>query len=121
MYLAEAPDPRQTQPRHVSGSAAERFRDAIQDAYTFFDTEREATMHILRSRPLSSGPKRDDGKVSQLLGFSSSLYGMLDGQFLELMIGMLGKEFSTHLKREVPKQKYSTTPRVGPGSQTRSR
>jgi hypothetical protein len=76
----------------------------------FFDTKREATMHILHGRPLSSGPMRDDGKVSQLLGFSSSLYGMLDGQFLELMIGMLGKEFSTHLKREVPKQNYPTTP-----------
>ena len=34
----------------------------------------------------------------------------LDGQFLELMIGMLGKEFSTHLEREVPKGKYPTTP-----------
>src|SRR5260370_40881458 len=26
------------------------------------------------------------------------------------MIGMLGKEFSTHLEREVPKGKYPTTP-----------
>ncbi len=34
----------------------------------------------------------------------------LDGQFLVLKIGMLGKEFSTHLKREVPKEKYPTTP-----------
>ncbi len=34
----------------------------------------------------------------------------LDGQFLELMIGMRGKEFSTHLEREVPKGKYPTSP-----------
>jgi hypothetical protein len=48
--------------------------------------------------------------VSHLIRFSSSLYGRLDGRFLELSIGMLGGEFSTHLKREVPKEKYSTTP-----------
>jgi hypothetical protein len=76
----------------------------------FFDTEMEATMHILHSRPLSSGPKRDDGKVSHLLGFSSSLYGRLDGQFLEFGMNMLGREFKAHLMREVPKKNYSTTP-----------
>jgi hypothetical protein len=43
-------------------------------------------------------------------GFSSSLYRSLDGQFLELSIGMLGGEPATHLKREVPKEKYSTIP-----------
>lgn len=76
----------------------------------FFDTAREATMHILHSRPLSSGPKRDDGRVSQLLGFSSSLYGRLDGQFLEFGMSMLGAELKEHLLREVPREKYPTTP-----------
>jgi hypothetical protein len=76
----------------------------------FFDTKQEGTMHVLTHRPNSDGRPRYDGKVSHLIGFSSSLYGMLDGQFLDLMIGMLGKEFSTHLKSEVPKGSYSTTP-----------
>ena len=53
---------------------------------------------------------RTRDNVSQLLGFSSSLYRRLDGQFLDLMIGMLGGELSTHLNREVPKENYSTTP-----------
>jgi hypothetical protein len=60
--------------------------------------------------PKSDGSPRYADKVSQLIGFSSSLYGSLDGQFLELSISMLGGELSTHLKREVPKEKYSTTP-----------
>jgi hypothetical protein len=77
----------------------------------FFDTKLEKTMSDLNQRPKSSGPARNDGKVSQLLGFSSSLYGMLDGQFLDLMIGMLGKELSTHLRHEAPREKYSTTPK----------
>lgn len=75
----------------------------------FFDTKQEGTMYVLTHRPNSDGRPRYDGKVSQLIGFSSSLYGMLDGQFLELMIGMLGGEPSVHLKREVPKGNYSST------------
>ena len=67
-------------------------------------------MYFLTHKPKSDGRPRYDGKVQHLVGFSSSLYGMLDGQFLKLSIGMLGKEFSTHLKREVPEEKYSTTP-----------
>src|SRR6202051_4668102 len=35
---------------------------------------------------------------------------MLDGQFLELKMNMLGAELKAHLLREVPKEKYSTTP-----------
>ena len=76
----------------------------------FFDTEAETTMYVLTHRPKSDGRPHYDGKVSHLIGFSSSLYGKLGGEFLELMIGMLGKEFSTHLEREVPKENYSTTP-----------
>jgi hypothetical protein len=77
----------------------------------FFDTEQELSIYALtrmfksdRSRP------RYDGAVSHLIGFSSSLYGKLDAQFLELSIGMLGEEFSAHLTREVPREKYPTTP-----------
>ncbi len=76
----------------------------------FFDTQREKNIYSLSNRPKSDGSPRYADKVSHLIGFSSSLYGQLDGQFLELMIGMLGEEFSTHLKREVPKEKYPTTP-----------
>jgi hypothetical protein len=76
----------------------------------FFDTKHEGTMYFLTHKPKSDGRPRYDDKVQHLVGFSSSLYGMLDGQFLKLSIGMLGKEFSTHLKREVPEEKYSTTP-----------
>ena len=76
----------------------------------FFDTKLEATKYALTHKSKSDGSERDGGKVSHLIGFSSSLYGRLDGRFLELSIGMLGGEFSTHLKREVPKEKYSTTP-----------
>ena len=60
--------------------------------------------------PKSAGRSRNDNKVSQLIGFSSSLYRMLDCDYLWLTIGMLGEEFSTHLKREVPQEKYPTTP-----------
>jgi hypothetical protein len=76
----------------------------------FFDTKQEKTMYALKHMPRSDGRPRYDGAFSQLIGFSSSLYGRLDGQFLELSIGMLGGELSTHLKREVPKEKYPTTP-----------
>jgi hypothetical protein len=76
----------------------------------FFDTKLEKNIYSLSNRPKSDGSPRYADKVSHLIGFSSSLYGQLDGQFLELMIGMLGEEFSTHLKREVPKEKYPTTP-----------
>jgi hypothetical protein len=76
----------------------------------FFDTKQEGTMHALTHRRKSDGPVRAKDNVSQLLGFSSSLYRRLDGQFLELSINMLGGELSTHLNREVPKENYSTTP-----------
>jgi hypothetical protein len=75
----------------------------------FFDTKQEGTMYVLTHRPKSDGRPRYDGKVSQLIGFSSSLYGKLDGQFLELKMNMLGGELKAHLMREVPKEEYSTT------------
>jgi hypothetical protein len=61
----------------------------------FFDTKQEKTMYALKHMPRSDGRPRYDGAFSQLVGFSSSLYGRLDGQFLELSIGMLGGELST--------------------------
>ena len=67
-------------------------------------------MYALTHMPKSAGRSRNDNKVSQLIGFSSSLYGRLDCDYLWLMIGMLGEEFSTHLEREVPQEKYPTTP-----------
>jgi len=76
----------------------------------FFDTKEERSTYAFTHRHKSDGSPRYDGKVSQLLGFSSSLYRMLDGKILELLIGMLGGEPSAHLKREGPKENYSTTP-----------
>jgi hypothetical protein len=78
--------------------------------FPLFDTESETTMYALHQMPRSSNPNPDRNMVSQLLGLSSSLYRRLDGQFLELSINMLGGEPSAHLKREVPKKNYSTTP-----------
>jgi len=76
----------------------------------FFDTKQERTMYALTHRPNSGGRPRFEGKVSHLIGFSSSLYGRLDGQFLEMSMNMLGGELKAHLMREVPKEKYPTTP-----------
>jgi hypothetical protein len=76
----------------------------------FFDTKQETTMYALPHRPNSGGRPRFEGKVSHLIGFSSSLYGRLDEQFLEMSMNMLGGELKAHLMREVPKEKYSTTP-----------
>src|SRR5205823_2125766 len=56
----------------------------------FFDTKEEKTLHALSHRPKSNGSPRYADKVSQLIGFSSSLYGSLNGQSLELSISMLG-------------------------------
>ncbi len=58
----------------------------------FFDTKLETTIYVLKHRPNSGGRPRLEGKVSHLIGFSSSLYGSLDGQFLEMMMNMLGGE-----------------------------
>ena len=76
----------------------------------FFDTKHEGNIYALTHMPKSDDRPRDGNKVSQLIGFSSSLYGVLEQEFLELMIDMLGEEFSTHLEREVPQEKYPTTP-----------
>ncbi|MGE9007780.1 hypothetical protein ACO2JO_04300 [Leptospira interrogans] len=76
----------------------------------FFHTKQEGSIYALKHRPKSDGRQRYDGKVQHLVGFSSSLYGTLDERLLELKISMVGDEFSNHLKREVPKEKYSTTP-----------
>ena len=75
-----------------------------------FDTKQELIIYKLSNRPKYQEPARDGSRVSHLVGFSSSLYKMLDGKFLELMIGMIDEEASTHLMREVPKEKYPTTP-----------
>jgi hypothetical protein len=76
-----------------------------------FDTKEERTMYALAHMPKSDGRPLYDGKVSQLIGFSSSLYRMLDGQFLELKMSLLGSELKkAHLMREVPKGNYSSTP-----------
>ena len=84
------------------------FEDITAQPPPFFETSQEKTLYALKNRPNSIGRVRDS--VSQLVGLSSSLYGRLDGKSLEISISMLGTEFSTHLKREVPKENYPTTP-----------
>ena len=76
----------------------------------FFDTELENHKYVMEHRLRSDGRPRYPDAVSQLVGFSSSLYRMLDGKALELIISLLGGEFKAHLLREVPKEKYPTTP-----------
>ena len=76
----------------------------------FFDTELEGTIHALKHKSKSDGRPHYVDKVQNLLGFSSSLYRNLNEGLLELKIKMLPKEFSNHLLREVPKERYSTTP-----------
>ena len=86
----------------------------------FFDTKQEATMHVLMHRPNRHGRPRYEGKVSQLIGFSSSLYGRLDGQFLEFGMRMLGAELKGASVARGTEGEVSDHPRMGPGSQTRS-
>src|SRR5256885_2236972 len=77
---------------------------------SFFDTKEESIIDALKHMPKFDGSVRAKDNVSQLLGFSSSLYGRLDIKVLELSISMLGKELSTRLKREVPKENHSSNP-----------
>jgi hypothetical protein len=84
------------------------FVDVITKPAPLFDRRETMTRHSLMSRANSGGQVHD--RLTRLHGFSSSLYGMLDGELLELMIDMMGKEFSTHILREVPKANYLTTP-----------
>jgi hypothetical protein len=76
----------------------------------FFDTRQEKAIYALAHRPRNDGRPRFEGKVSQLIGFSSSLYGLLHQEYLEMSMNMLGQELKAHLMREVPKEKYPTTP-----------
>src|SRR5260370_20185110 len=69
----------------------QEFEELTAQPLPFFETSHENTLYVLKNRPNSTGVVRD--KVSQLLGFSSSLYGRLDGQSLEVSISMMGKEF----------------------------
>lgn len=74
----------------------------------FFETEIESTMHALSNRRSHSVSKTTD-EVHQLLGFSSSLYGRLDGEYLALSISMMGGEISKELKREFPQENFATS------------
>jgi hypothetical protein len=76
----------------------------------FFDTKEENGIYRFTHRHKSDGSPYYDGKVSHLIGFSSSLYGNLDVKILELSIMLLGGEFKEHLMREVPKENYPTIP-----------
>ena len=68
-----------------------------------FDTDLERVKYSLSSKREPNSKPRD--KVSQLLGLSSSLYGMIDGQHLKIKISMSGPGISEHLNKEVPREK----------------
>jgi hypothetical protein len=80
-----------------------------------FDTEQETIINALkaqleRPRPVErqeTREPRDD--YSQLLGFSSSLYGELKEALLNLKISMLPPEFSAHLNEKAPSEKFEYT------------
>jgi hypothetical protein len=97
--------------RQLETSAAlqeQEFADLTTQPPPFFDTKLDMNKYAISHPPAPH--RRVEDRVSQLLGFSSSLYGSLSGQFLDLAIDMLGKEFSTHLRTAVPKQNYATPP-----------
>ncbi len=75
----------------------------------FFEAGIELTKYLISNREPSPAVRNLD-KVHQLLGFSTSLYGNLDSQFLPLLISMIGGEIAEELNREVPEDKFSTTP-----------
>jgi hypothetical protein len=73
-----------------------------------FDTELEGNIYSLsnrRSEPRSKPPE----DYQQLLGFSSSLYGRQDKDLLKLSVGMLPREFSSHLREKVPAENFEST------------
>jgi hypothetical protein len=79
-----------------------------EDPPPLFDTKFEGIKYSLsnrRSEPRSKPPE----DYQQLLGFSSSLYGERGGSVLKLSIGMLPREFSSHLREKVPPEDYEST------------
>jgi hypothetical protein len=110
VHLAETPDPRQRNLDTLAALQEKELETLSKKPLPFFDTEHEKTIYALTHMPKPDRRPRDHNKVSQLIGFSSSLYGVLKQEFLELKIAMLGEEYSTHLEREVPQEKYPTTP-----------
>ena len=83
-------------------------RTLWQDPPPFFETKVDACKHVIsNSSSGGSVPARDD--YSQLLGFSSSLYGDLHVSLLELRIRMLPPEFSAYLREKVPKDNFDHT------------
>jgi hypothetical protein len=73
-----------------------------------FDTEMEGVQYSLANRRSEPRSKRPED-YQQLLGFSSSLYGERDKRLLELSVGMLPREFSSHLRENVPSENFEST------------
>jgi len=81
-----------------------------------FDTEEETTINRLKAtlerrprpveRQVTTGPHDD---YSQLMGFSSSLYGELNEHLLKLRISMLPAKFSAHLNEKLPSERFECT------------
>lgn len=80
-----------------------------EDPPPLFDTRQELLVERLKGRvsPPRASRARDD--YQQLLGFSSHLFGNIDGRFVEVSIGMLPAEFSAHLKEKLPRDAFETT------------
>ena len=84
-----------------------------EDPDPFFDTKREALIHRLsnlgerRSRTSSRlASHRED--YSQLVGFSSRLYGDTPSSLLKLMVKMLPPQYAAHLEAKVPADKFES-------------
>jgi len=74
----------------------------------FFEEGLDLTKYQLSNK----GPSYARGTVDdvhQLLGFSASLYGRLDGKHLSVSISLIGGKISEELKREFPQENFPSS------------
>ena len=103
--------------RNLETTAAlnrEDLKILTQEPKPFFQTARERSDHFISTKRERDMKRERDvksrDKASQLLGLSSSLYGMLDGPALKAIIGLSGPEISGHIKKVVPRENFATQP-----------
>ncbi|MCW5704784.1 MAG: hypothetical protein KIT82_19645 [Bradyrhizobium sp.] len=87
-----------------------------EDPPAFFDTKREALIHRFSNLFSKKPEARPAGQMaspqedySQLLGFSSRLYGDTSPSILKLMIGGLPPQFAAHLEAKVPLDNFESS------------
>ena len=86
-----------------------------QDPPAFFDTKSEGVIDALSNLPTRKTASRAAGQMasaredySQLLGFSSRLYGDTPPSLIKLMIKMLPPQYAEHLEAKVPLDKFDS-------------